>query len=441
MVRGRHQPEVGQVRPRVPEPPRGRGDDEPHRERQPAAASLPGRARVRHLRPSRFRRDGREPRGPRAGAGRAPRPAGGRPAGGRLVVRAVGRKGLARRARRGSHPGRGAAGSVLGVRGGGASPRRSRCGARAGRKARGLAIRPIARGRAALRSGRDSRRARLRAHMERGDRRGADAARHALRRRVRPGAARDRGLRRSQVAVHARPRPGGGRARRRDGHPARSAGGRGAPAAESGDRPRPRPAGRLECDLGQAGPARHGRMGTRPDAPVSDRAHAASVVCARPARRHRRRAPGASRRIGLSEGIVGRSDQPARPDPRRRGRVPVDARAASASSRADRGGGRLRATGRCESRQARRRGRRRRSRCGRARGRPPSRVAGRADDPGGRRPAARRTRPVEQADRHATRDHAEDGAQPHRAHLHEDRCFVARRGEPVRDASTACSER
>ena len=63
-------------------------------------------------------------------------------------------------------------------------------------------------------------------HLERGDRRRARPARHALRRRLRPGAARDRGLRRPQVAVHARACPRRGGARGRDRRAARPGGGR-----------------------------------------------------------------------------------------------------------------------------------------------------------------------------------------------------------------------
>ena len=50
-------------------------DDEPRRERQSAAASLPGRARVRRLRPPRSRRDGRPARGRGDRPGRAAGPA------------------------------------------------------------------------------------------------------------------------------------------------------------------------------------------------------------------------------------------------------------------------------------------------------------------------------------------------------------------------------
>ena len=57
--------------------------------------------------------------------------------------------------------------------------------------------------------------------------------------------------------------------------------------------------------------------------------------------------------------------------------------------------------------------------------------------PRGRRPAAGRARPVEQADRDRARDHAEDRAQPHRAHLHEDRRLLPRGREPLRDRARA----
>ena len=62
-------------------------------------------------------------------------------------------------------------------------------------------------------------------------------------------------------------------------------------AATCRPRPRSRPARRLERDLGQAGPARRGRVGARPTAPVPDRAHAPAVADARAARRDRGAAP------------------------------------------------------------------------------------------------------------------------------------------------------
>ena len=70
-------------------------------------------------------------------------------------------------------------------------------------------------------------------------------------------------------------------------------------------RPRPRPARRLERDLGQAGPARRGRVGARPAPPVPDRAHAPAVAGARAARRDRGAAPGAARRLGVPARALG----------------------------------------------------------------------------------------------------------------------------------------
>ena len=64
--------------------------------------------------------------------------------------------------------------------------------------------------------------------------------------------------------------------------------------------------------------------------------HQSSV--ARPTRRHRRAAPGAPRRLGLSPGTGGRGHQRAGPDPRRGRRLRVDARAATVSSRRSRRG-------------------------------------------------------------------------------------------------------
>ena len=69
----------------------------------------------------------------RAGAGRAARSAGGSAGSGRLLVRAVGRQGLARRSGGREDPGRGTADAVRGVRRGRAPGRRRRRGARARR--------------------------------------------------------------------------------------------------------------------------------------------------------------------------------------------------------------------------------------------------------------------------------------------------------------------
>ena len=65
--------EVDQVRPRAAQRADGRRGDAPARRREPAAAPLPARARVRALRAPRGRRHDRPPRRDRADAGRAAR--------------------------------------------------------------------------------------------------------------------------------------------------------------------------------------------------------------------------------------------------------------------------------------------------------------------------------------------------------------------------------
>ena len=81
--------------------------------------------------------------------------------------------------------------------------------------------------------------------------------------------------------------------------------------------------------------------------------------------------------------------------------------------------------------------RRRRRRRGAARrgprGQAPARVARGPHEPRGRGPQAARARPLEQGDRRAARDLAQDGGQPRRAHLREDRRLQSRAGQPVRD--------
>ena len=63
----------------------------------------------------------------------------------------------------------------------------------------------------------------------------------------------------------------------------------------------------------------------------------------------------------------------------------------------------------------------------------------RADTARGRGPEAAGARPVQQADRRAARDLAQDRRQPHRAHLREDRRLEPRDGGPVRDAARAAA--
>ena len=82
----------------------------------------------------------------------------------------------------------------------------------------------------------------------------------------------------------------------------------------------------------------------------------------------------------------------------------------------------------------RRRGRRRAARGGPS-GQAPARVARGPHEPRGRGPAAARARPVEQGDRRAAGDLAQDRGQPRRAHLREDRRLQSRAGQPVRGAA------
>ena len=97
----------------------------------------------------------------------------------------------------------------------------------------------------------------------------------------------------------------------------------------AGLRARPRAAGGLERDLGQARPARRRRMGAGAHAPLPHRAHAAPVRVPGAAGRDRRAAPRAPGRLGLPARPVGRRDLAAGADPRRRRRLPGHARAAS----------------------------------------------------------------------------------------------------------------
>ena len=132
---------------------------------------------------------------------------------------------------------------------------------------------------------------------------------------------------------------------------------------------------------------------------------------------HRERLDGS----GYPRGLSARRDLAARADPRRRRRLPGDARAAPAPAGALRRGRRGRAARRGEGRPARRR---------RGRGGPRRRRPSRAAAPRGaggphaardRRAPAARARAVEQGDRRAPLHLPEDRRQPRRAHLREDR--------------------
>ena len=89
-------------------------------------------------------------------------------------------------------------------------------------------------------------------------------------------------------------------------HALRALGRRRHARAPGGAGARPRPAGRLQRDLGQAGPLTAGRARAGAAAPVPDRADARVLRRAGAARRDRRPAPRAARRLGLSARAGGR---------------------------------------------------------------------------------------------------------------------------------------
>ena len=124
---------------------------------------------------------------------------------------------------------------------------------------------------------------------------------------------------------------------------------------------------------------------------------------------------------------------PARADPRRSERVPGDARTAASSRGARPRSRRNRAT----QRAVRPRRSRGRARSGRSSRRAAARRTGRAHAPRGRSAAAPGARPLEQGDRAAVVDLAEDRRQPHGAHLREDRRAIARCRGVLRHAAGA----
>jgi HD-GYP domain-containing protein (c-di-GMP phosphodiesterase class II) len=145
---------------------------------------------------------------------------------------------------------------------------------------------------------------------------------------------------------------------------------------------------------------------------------------------HRERLDGSGYPRGLSGSSI---SQPAR-IPRRGRRVPGDARAATAAPTANGGRGGSGARCGCQRRPARRGRRsrcaqRRRAPCGPATGR-----TGRIDRARDRCPQAPRTRAIEQGDRRAARDLAQDRQQPRGAHLQQDRRLQPGGRRAVRDA-------
>ena len=146
---------------------------------------------------------------------------------------------------------------------------------------------------------------------------------------------------------------------------------------------------------------------------------------------HRERLDGS----GYPRGTVRRRDLPAGPGARGRRRVRLDARAQAAPpGPAGRGSGGGDA-GRGPGRPPGRRGRGRRARGGRAPAAAPPGGPGGPDRPRGRGAHPARPRPVQQADRRTAGDHAEDGRQPRRAHLRQDRRLQPGRRRDVRGAA------
>ena len=114
---------------------------------------------------------------------------------------------------------------------------------------------------------------------------------------------------------------------------ARPVRGRGPHAAARGTGPRPRPARRVELDLGQAGPTWRRRMGASAVFPLHHRAHAVPVAGAGAARGDRRPAPRAARRLRVSARPVWVGDLAVGAGAGGGGRLSGDARAATVPRR------------------------------------------------------------------------------------------------------------
>ena len=135
---------------------------------------------------------------------------------------------------------------------------------------------------------------------------------------------------------------------------------------------------------------------------------------------------------GYPRGLSGDALTPGGTDTRRGRRLSRDDRAAAAPPCADgRRGGCRAARGRAPGAVRQRRGRGRAGRRGASR-QAPARVAGRPHEPRDRGAEVARARLVQQGDRRAAHDLAQDGGEPRRAHLLEDRRVQSRAGQPVR---------
>ena len=269
-----------------------------------------------------------------------------------------------------------------------------------------------------------------------GDRRRAGARRRAVGGALRGRAAGDREVRRPQVALHARAFARGRRAGR---------GGRGAAGARRGRDRTVRRAG-LVHDFGRLGVSnaiwdKPGPLGAgewervRMHPYVTERMLHQSEALAplgRIAVQHRERLDGSGYPRGLRAARSrGRRGSSAPPTPTRRcaSRGPIARRLAPTRRPPNCAPTCARAVS--TPRPSRRSERRRPSRPSPPEG--PAGLTAREIEV----LAAARPRSVEQGDRRPARDLAEDSRQPHRAHLHEDRCLQPRRRRPVRDAARA----
>ncbi len=249
---------------------------------------------------------------------------------------------------------------------------------------------------------------------------------------TRRGARSDRRLHRREVAVHDRPLPWRRGPGRGSGPGRRTRTGGRAPGAAGRPRARPRAARRSQHDLGQEGnPEPHGsRAG--PHASLPHGADAGRLARARPARRRRRPAPRAARRVRLPPrddrvGAAGRGTAA-----RRRRLLPCEDRAPPVPGRRQPRRGSGRGAGRGPRWPPRRgRGHRGADR-GRAPGCPANRPAIRADWPRGRGTATARGGAVKQGDRRAAGHLAQDRQPPRRAHLCQDRDRQPGHGQPLR---------
>ena len=247
-------------------------------------------------------------------------------------------------------------------------------------------------------------------------RRGARPRGAPRRRALRPRAGGDRELRRPEVAVLPRARSRGRRPRRGGGRRARPRRRRGAAPAAGRARPRLRPPRRLERDPRQARAARRRRVGA-----AAARRRTSPNACCSSRKRWRRSRRARSRRSSRASSTAANAYQAMRePRPHREAldagsRLPPSCAAGRSTRDAVEA---VLARGRPSRRAAARR-------------------TGRAHAARGRGAAAARARALEQGDRAAAVDLAEDRRQPRRAHLREDRRAVARGRRVLRDAAGA----